>query len=46
MDGSSGTYEGEEKSEQGLSVGNLRERDYLEDVCVDGSVILKLILRK
>jgi hypothetical protein len=32
MSGSSGTYGGEEKSEQGMFVGNLRERDHLEDM--------------
>jgi hypothetical protein len=26
--------------------GNLRERDYLEDLGVDGRVILKLIIKK
>jgi len=46
MEGSSRTYGGEEKSEQGLFIGNLRERDHLEDVCVDGGIILKLVLRK
>jgi hypothetical protein len=46
MDGSSGTYGGEQKSEQGPFVGNIRERDYLKDVCVDWSIILKLVLRK
>jgi hypothetical protein len=46
VDGSIGTYGGEQKSEQGLSMVNLRERDRLEDLGVDGSVILKLILRK
>jgi hypothetical protein len=40
-----GTYEGEEKL-IGFRWGNLKEREHLEDLRVDGSTILKSILKK
>ena len=30
----------------GLWLGNLRERDHLEDPCIDGSIILKCIFKR
>jgi len=30
----------------GFRCGNLRERDYLEDLSIDGRIILKLIFKK
>jgi len=45
MDGSIGTYGGGAEKCTGTFCGNLREREHLKDVCVDGSMILKLILR-
>ena len=46
MNRSSGTYGGVEKNVQGVFVGNLRRRDHLEELYVDGSIILKLVLHK
>jgi len=39
-------YGGEERCIQGFGKGNLRERDHLEDTCVDGRIILRWIFRK
>lgn len=36
-----GTYKGEGRCIHGTSGGNLRERDYLQDLGVDGRVILR-----
>jgi len=40
MGGSGGTYGGEEWYLQGFGGGNPKERDHLEDLGVDGRVIL------
>ena len=40
------TYGRQEKRIQGFGGGNLRERDPLEDVGVDGRIILRWIFRK
>ena len=45
MGGACGTYGGEEMY-TGFWWGDLRERDQLEDLDVDGRIILKLIFRK
>ena len=39
-------YGGEDRHIQGSRWGNLRERDYLEDPCIDGRIILRWIFRK
>jgi hypothetical protein len=41
-----GTYREEEKCIQGFEGGNLRERDHLESLHVDGTIILKWIFKK
>jgi hypothetical protein len=46
MGGTYGVYGGEEKFLQDFGGGNLRERDYLEDLHVDGSIILRSILKE
>jgi len=45
MDGACSTY-GERRGLYRVLWGNLRERDYLEDPDVDGSIILRCIFRK
>ena len=45
MGGACSTY-GERRVAAGCWWGNLRERDHLEDVDVDGRIILKWISRK
>ena len=40
------TYGGDEMCVQGFGEGNLRERDHLEDPCVDWRIILQWIARK
>jgi hypothetical protein len=37
---------GEERNEDIVLVGKLKERDHFENLGTDGTVILKLILRK
>ena len=39
-------YGGEERHYTGISLGNLRERDHLEDPGVDGRIILRWLFRK
>jgi hypothetical protein len=39
-------YGGEERCIQGFGGGNLREKDFLKDLGVDGRIILKLIFKK
>jgi hypothetical protein len=39
------TYEGEEQYIRGFWWGNLKERNQLEDLGVDGNIILKWVLR-
>ena len=46
MDRARGTYGGQEKCIQGFWWGDLMERDYLEDLGVDGRLILNCILKK
>jgi len=46
MGGACSLYRGEERRIQGFGLGNLRERDHLEDPGVDGRIILRWILRK
>jgi len=46
MGGVCSTYGEEERGIQGCSVENLRKRDRLEDSGVDGSIILKWVIRK
>jgi len=45
MDGACNAYGGGESRIQVL-VGNLRERDHLEDLSIDGWIILRWIFRK
>jgi len=40
------TYGGEKRCTQDFSGGNLRERVHLEDLGIDGKIILKYILKK
>jgi hypothetical protein len=40
------TYGGEERCIQGFWWGNLRKRDHLEDLGVDGRIVLRWIFRK
>jgi hypothetical protein len=37
---------GEKRGSYGVLVGNLRERDHLEGLCINERIILKRILRK
>jgi len=46
MDRACSTYGGEERCILGFWWGNLRERNHLEDPCVDGQIILRWIFRK
>ena len=46
MGGTCSMYGEEERCIQSLGGGNMRERDYLEDPGIDGSVISKWIFRK
>jgi hypothetical protein len=41
-----GTYGSQERSIQGFCRGDIRERDHLEDLDVDGRIILSLIFKK
>jgi hypothetical protein len=44
--GTRSKYEREEESIQGFSLGNLRVRDYLEDLNIDGKIMFKGCLKK
>jgi hypothetical protein len=46
MVGTCSTYREEEKCTQGFGGGNLKERDHLEDPGIDGTIILKWIIKK
>jgi len=46
MGGACGTYGGEDRRIQGFRWGNLRERHYLEDIGVNGRIILRWMLRQ
>jgi hypothetical protein len=40
IDGASRIYGGEESYIQGFGGGNLREKDHLEDLSIDGNILL------
>jgi hypothetical protein len=46
MGGACSTYGGKERCIQGFGRGNLKEREHLEDPCVDERIILRRIFRK
>jgi hypothetical protein len=46
MGGACSTYGGEERCIQGFCSGNLTEREHLENLCLDGRIILKCVFRK
>ena len=46
MGGVCGTYGGEEKCAQSFGGQNLKERDRLEDLGIDGRIILNYVLRR
>jgi len=46
MGGAFCTYGGEDRCILGFGGENLEERDHLEDPCVDGRIILRLIFGK
>jgi len=46
MDGACGTYGRQERYINRVVVGDLREGDHLEDLGVDGRIILKWIFEK
>ena len=46
MGGACGTYGVRERCVQGFGGGDLRERDHLEDIGLDGSLLLKWIFKK
>jgi hypothetical protein len=46
MGGACSTYGGEERCMWGFGWENLRERDHLENPCIDGRIILRWIFRK
>jgi hypothetical protein len=46
MCGACGTYGGEDSNIRGFVAETLKERVHLEDLCIDGRVLLKLILKK
>jgi hypothetical protein len=37
---------GERRCAYRVSMGNLRKRDYFEDLCIDGRIILKWFFKK
>jgi hypothetical protein len=46
MGGASSKYGGREEAPKGFWLGNLRERDHLEDPGIDGRLMLRWIVRK
>ena len=46
MSGACSTYGGEERSIKVFGGGSLRERDHLEDPCIDGRIIFRRFFRK
>jgi hypothetical protein len=46
MGGACGTYGSQERCITRFSTGNPRERDHLEDIDVEGRIILKWIFKK
>jgi hypothetical protein len=46
MGGACGTHGRQERCTQGFGGGHLRERDHLEDLSVEGTILLKLIFKK
>jgi hypothetical protein len=46
MGGACSTYRGQQRCIQGFGGGNIRERDHLEDLGVDGRIILRRIFKK
>jgi hypothetical protein len=46
MSGACSTYGGQKRYIQGFGGGNLRRRDHLEHLSVDGRIILKWIFKK
>jgi len=46
MGGACGTYQIEEKYVQSFGGKTLKEIDHLEDICRDGRIILKCVLKK
>jgi hypothetical protein len=46
MCGACGLYGRNEKCIQGFSAGNLKERDHLKGLGIDGRIILKWVLKK